>query len=447
MPRDGLFLGYTNHHGEAQTRVYLPNRRRVEHVAIVGKSGSGKTNLLLSLAKQHFERHEGFIFFDFHGDATNHLLRLAAEHPDAAEQLVLVDLSDPATSPSINPLEALAGEDDLTGHTSELAAVLRQRWHVDSFGARTEELLRNTLHALSASGHTIVEIPLLLTSSTFRTAIVEKLTNAEVKEYWTERYERLSEAMKATFREPLLNKVTEFTSERACRHFLGQKRSTIRLSESIERGDWVLVCLPKGQLRHHAQTIGNLICAHLLYAVLARVRLPEQKRRIFSIFCDEVQNLAENANTLITLFAEGRKFGTSLVTANQFWEQLPRELRGAVLSAGTMALFRVSAADSAFLTNELTGGRRRLAIPPTDLGLGQAWIRTAGQEPTLVSVPKTTPPSNAAAAARLRETVLSKYSRSRREIEQAIADTKRPEIAPLSSSTIEDPRQGGQHDW
>jgi hypothetical protein len=195
-PQEGLLLGTVRRDG-ATFGVHLANRRRVEHVAILGKSGSGKTNLLLSLALQHFDRNEGFIFFDFHGDATAHLLRLAAAQPDVDEHLILVDLSDPERSPGINPLESIRG-DEVSGHASELASILRRRWQVDSFGARTEELLRNTLHTLSECGHSIVEIPLLLTSGPFRASLVESLTNAEVRQYWVERYDPLSDAMKAS---------------------------------------------------------------------------------------------------------------------------------------------------------------------------------------------------------------------------------------------------------
>ena len=37
--------------------------------------------------------------------------------------------------------------------------------------------------------------------------------------------------------------------------------------------------------------------------------MPEAERRLFALFCDEVQNLAEN--DLVTLLAEGRKFATA----------------------------------------------------------------------------------------------------------------------------------------
>ena len=57
---------------------------------------------------------------------------------------------------------------------------------------------------------------------------------------------------------------------------------------------WLIINLSKGKLRDHAHTLGNLVFAKLQFDVMARANLSEQNRPIFTIFCDEVQNLAEN---------------------------------------------------------------------------------------------------------------------------------------------------------
>src|SRR6476620_1057205 len=54
--------------------VVLPDRHRCEHAVIIGKTGTGKTYLLESLALQLAVRGEGFAFFDFHCDASLSLL-------------------------------------------------------------------------------------------------------------------------------------------------------------------------------------------------------------------------------------------------------------------------------------------------------------------------------------------------------------------------------------
>src|SRR6516162_2051807 len=59
-------------------RVELGNTQRTMHIAVVGKSGSGKSSLLKYLSKQDIEADRGFVYFDLHGDATPFLLRAIA---------------------------------------------------------------------------------------------------------------------------------------------------------------------------------------------------------------------------------------------------------------------------------------------------------------------------------------------------------------------------------
>src|SRR6185436_12825898 len=147
----------------------------------------------------------------------------------------------------------------------------------------------------------------------------------------------------------------------AARPLLGQSESTVHIADVMRDQQWLIVRLPKGRLREHAHTLGNLLFAQLQFETLAREAMPQQSRRTFTLLCDEVQNLAEN--DLATLITEGRKFGISVMTANQFWEQLPRELRGALLSAVSHICFRVSSADAQVLAAELSLERRsRLTV-------------------------------------------------------------------------------------
>ena len=43
--------------------------RRTTHIAILGKTGSGKSSLLRSMAEQDIAAGRGFLWFDLHGDA------------------------------------------------------------------------------------------------------------------------------------------------------------------------------------------------------------------------------------------------------------------------------------------------------------------------------------------------------------------------------------------
>lgn len=408
----GLLLGRATE--EPYGSVMFADRHRCEHAVILGKTGSGKTYLLESLALQLAKRQEGFALIDFHGDVSLSLIARLTRVAQVRDRLVILDPSDPMRSPGLNVLEARENEADRFRKVSELSSILRQRWGVDSFGARTEELLRNSLYVLAASHLTLADLPRLLIDTALRVRLTDILDHADIQSYFRDRYEPLSEAMKAVFREPLLNRVTGFLTEPAARHLLGQRHSTINIANVMSRGQWLIIRLPKGRLREHAHTLGNLIFAQLQFAALARTR---DDRRTFTLLCDEAQNLAEN--DLGTLLTEGRKFGISVISANQFWEQLPRELRGALLTANSHICFRLSSADASVLASELSSERRsRLTTELTQLAQGEAIGRIGPQGLARFRVPALPhiPHFDADELIELSRPV----TRDRREVEQAL---------------------------
>jgi hypothetical protein len=407
--------------------VVFSDRHRCEHAVVLGKTGTGKTHLLEVMALELAKRREGFALIDFHGDVSLSLIsRLALIDTN---RLVILDPSHPTLSPALNVLEAQGGEAERFRKVSELSSILRQRWGVDSFGARTEELLRNSLYTLAAGNLTLADLPRLLTDTAFRADQTGALDHTDIRSYWLDRYEPLSEAMKAAFREPLLNRVTGFLTEPAARHLLGQRHSTIDINAVIAGRQWLIVRLPKGRLREHAHTLGNLIFAQMQFAALSRESVPQAQRHTFTMLCDEAQNLAEN--DLGTLLTEGRKFGISLVTANQFWEQLPRELRGALLSANTLICFRVSSADASVLAGELNLRRRsQLTLELTSLTRGEA-VGTFG--PGGVSHFRVPPlPTAVPVSAEYLTQLLGPVTRPRTAVEAALRQRREPRVAPVA---------------
>ncbi len=80
-------------------RITISQRKRSEHIAILGRTGSGKSSLVRYLAKQDIATNRGFVFFDIHGDATPFLLREVAAREkasavDLSDRLIVIDPSD-----------------------------------------------------------------------------------------------------------------------------------------------------------------------------------------------------------------------------------------------------------------------------------------------------------------------------------------------------------------
>ena len=212
-------------------RVVLSEVRRKEHVAVLGKTGTGKSSLLRSLCSQDIAADRGFVYFDLHGDATPFLLRRVAQEErrrgcDLSEKLIVIDPADTEWSVELNVLER-ADKTSVFVQIAEFTELLKHRWHLESLGPRTEELLRNTLYVLAENDLTLLELAPLLINPAFRVSCLRNLHNPDIKQYFEARYDKLSEGMRTMVREPILNKTSTFTTDPHFRHILGQQKSTI----------------------------------------------------------------------------------------------------------------------------------------------------------------------------------------------------------------------------
>lgn len=397
-PRRELVLG-TRATPNGKELVVLAAAMRPMHVGFTGLTGTGKTYFLENLIRQDIDQETGCVVFDVHGDLADSIVAYLAEQavkrPHIRDRIVLIEPFDPDYSIGFNPLE-------VTGHTSpylqaqEMARILRARWETHSFGARTEELLRTALYTLSVSSLTLLELPALLINKGFRNELVKTLRDPAVVDYWKGRYDPLSEPMKATVREPLLNRLSAFLADPQIRHIVGQRRSTFSFGDAMHDGLWVIINLSQGKLgEENSAVLGSLLFTSLVLKVMARARIPESGRELFAVYADELQNLA--GHNFAKLVAEARKYRVSVVAGHQFWDQLSPQMRAAMLGVGSRVFFRLHYHDAARLAPEIDARHKDWAtLRLTTLDRGQAIFRT-GAEPAvefqvpLHDVPQATP--------------------------------------------------------
>ncbi len=362
----GIVLGFSvADDAVTSRRMGLSLTRRTMHIAVLGKTGSGKSSLLRFMAQQDIRAGRGFVYFDQHGDTTPFLLSTIAAEESKREQelhekLIVIAPADTEFSVGLNPLEQV--EVNFV-RVAEFAQVLKRRWGLEHFGARTDELLRNTLFVLSANGLTLLELAPLLTHAAFRASCLKKTSNIEVRQYFESRYNQASEPMQATMREPILNKTSAFTADPSFRHIVGQPESTFSVTEAMDEGHWIIANLEKGRLGEQSLTLGSL-----LFTIVKNALFSRTKRTLFTVYVDEVQNFLAYDTGIETVLSEARKFGVSVVSANQYLSQYPDEMRAAILSVGTHIFFQLSPVDATQIAQALDGGKylaeRLKNLPP-----------------------------------------------------------------------------------
>lgn len=416
-----------------RSRAYVLDSKRCEHLAILGKTGQGKSFFLRHLSGQDVRDGRGFVFFDLHGDIMPFLLRLVAAEElrrriDLSEKLIVIEPADPEFSIGLNVLEAQEGQQNYV-QLAEFAQILKARWNLDSFGARTEELLRNSLHVLADNALTLLELSPLLTNAAFRAACLNRVQNTEVSDYFRTRFDVRSEAAQGVYREAILNKVSGFTTDQRFRHILGQQRSTFSLLDAMDRGRWVILNLDKGRLGEQASTLGSLLLTKLKNALFARKR-----RQLFTLYADEIQNLvAYDGAGLETLLSEARKFGISVVSANQFLEQYPPQMRAAIMAVGTHIFFQLSSIDADKMASALDGGKR-LAELLKNLPQRHMVVKSGSHRHQEVLVPNVNEP--AADYTDLYNRCRARWARRRADVESEIR--QRQQQARRSSGEVLD---------
>ena len=343
------------------------DRRR--HLYLIGKTGTGKSTLILSLILADLAAGRGLALLDPHGDLARAVIDAMPRHriPDCL-YLDPADLEFPA---GFNPLfNVVADRRPLVA--AHIVAAFRHIW-ADSWGPRLEYLLQNSLRLLlDANGSTLLGLPALLVNERYRERLLRTCRDAQVRQFWTHEIAGWGDQFKAEAMSPLQNKIGALLSPPVIRNILGQHRPTLDIPAIMNSRRILIANLSKGELGEGpSYLLGALLATAFSQGAQARALIAEDERRDFYLYADEFQNFA--TDSFASILSEARKYRLSLTLAHQFLDQLPPLLRKAVLgNAGSLIVFRIGAADAAAIAPELS---IESASALSDLANYQAWTR------------------------------------------------------------------------
>lgn len=344
---DISYFAATN--GRNEIRFGIKDADRLSHMYVIGKTGTGKTSLLQILALQDLTRGHGVCVIDPHGDLAEDIVENLPEHRKS--DLIYFDAADINQPYGYNPLRKVR-TDKVPLAVSGLMEALKKLFD-DAWGVRMEHILRNTLYALIEYGDAALpDILRMYSDSSFRSKVVGKISNQQVREFWEHEYKDYNPRYRQEMIAPIQNKVGAFLADPRLHRIFTSAPIDLRFRHIMDTGKVLIVNLAKGRLGDDsAGLLGALLVTTLNLAAFSRGEVPEDARRQFHVFLDEFQNFTtlSVANSVTEL----RKYRIGFVLANQHLHQLDPDVRHAVLgNAGTLIVFRTGPDDAQVLARE-----------------------------------------------------------------------------------------------
>lgn len=376
QPTDGLDLGNATLYSGKHLRASLTLEERVRHIHVTGRTGTGKSTLLATMARSVAEQGQGLLVLDPHGTLVD---RIAAELPESALARTLLIRAGNVTDPV--PLNPLATEDPvaLDMAIADILAgfyVMFDPGRTGIVGPRFESavgMCLRTLAAFKGKRASILDVPRLLTDKSFQHRARAAVTNPAVLGFWTNHDLSTRSNEHGELIAWITSKWERFTTTAALRAILGTGHDTLNLDAAMEHGHIVLLDLSKGAIGGPAaELLGFLYTTRIWTAALGR----KTDATPYTVMIDEAHSFM--AGALPAMLSEGRKYGLSVVLAHQYLGQLAPELSQALAgNTGTQIAFRAGRADAEVLHHRM--GRMQPPEAYTTLADLSALVqRTAG---------------------------------------------------------------------
>lgn len=354
IPNEGLHLGTSSYRG-IKREVFIGNEDRMRHVYIIGKTGTGKSELLKDMIIQDIKAGKGLCFMDPHGDALHDIMKLIP--PERAEDVIYFNPSDTERPMGLNLLEATTEDQKHFVSTAVINMMYKlfDPYKTGIVGPRFEHAVRNAmLTAMSDTGSTFIEVMRILTDARFVQEILPKVTDPIIRRYWTDQIAQTSDFHKSEVLDYITSKFGRFVTNKLIRNIIGQSQSSFNFRKIMDEGKILLINLAKGELgEENSNFLGLIIVPRILMAAMSRADTPIENRRDFYLYVDEFQNFA--TPDFAVILSEARKYRLGLCVANQFIGQVEEEVKNAIFgNVGTIIGYRVGVTDANYLTHEFT---------------------------------------------------------------------------------------------
>jgi len=340
--------------------LHVPLFAQRTHLYTVGKSGQGKSKLLLHLLVQLVQNGQGCGVIDPHSDLANDLLMQLASYPKKRPWLSLpknqqcVIYLDPSRMDYIVPANVLKSSTMTPHQVAENVVDSFKRVYPETLSEapRFAQIMRNTLVVLASRGLTLLELEPFLTDAGYRRDLLANFPDEQVTRFFSDQYNRWGREQ-SIFVSPVLNKVTALLFQPSVRASLTASENALDFRSIIDQGK-VLICDLGGLTGETQQLYGSMMVANWEQSAMSRRTLPEEERAPYFLMIDEFPSfVSRDTKTLARILSEVRKFNCFLGLSHQTLSQTDERMQGALENCDCKLVFGTGRDTAAALAQQL----------------------------------------------------------------------------------------------
>jgi len=340
--------GYPDSEREEDFFLGIADPERFRHLYIIGKTGSGKTNLLKNLITQDLKKDVGVIVISPEDGLFQSLLPLTGHRKD---QLIYFDPTD-TTEPIIgfNPFHLEEGE-DLTQKAGETYTIFERS--LGDLGVKMTTLFQNCVYALlQRPNSTILDLDRLLDprDPTLREEITRNPNIDErTKKFWASY--QTSGYYKVGY-EPILNRLDPLLRP-PLSHTL--THSTFSFQKVLNEKPSILFCNLSKLRGIQAEIVGQLLLAQIQQTFICRDTMPETNLIPYFFYIDEFQTYATSSEkSFQEILNRFRKYKVAFTLAHQVTADIPSKLLSVIIgNVGSLIALQLAYEDAPFFAKEL----------------------------------------------------------------------------------------------
>lgn len=381
----GPILGYNVCRGIRKPVCHsegLPNR----HMYIAGKSGYGKSNLILQMAVQRIEAGDGVAVIDPHGSLVRQgiLPRIPAGR---INDVIYFNAGDFKYPMAINPLAHGNTKLEKEHIRTDLLNFFEDLFET-GLGVTIQHTLNFGLITLLARPYsTLLDLERLIIDKNWREESLKGIRDERILAFWELEYPALEKRGIAT---AITNKLSPLVlPDSTIAPMLCSRENRIDFLEIMNTKKIFLCNLSHGDIgKRISQLLGKLLVSKLQIAAMMREGLGQCPD--FYLYMDEFQHMA--CPSMADILSGARKYGLHFCLANQMTGDIPDYILRHVFNASTMVFFATdSPGDQAIIEKNLSKKFRAEDIG--QLKRGEALVKMANSAFNMATEPVPEPPA------------------------------------------------------